>query len=85
MFSEEAGSVLLDASESAYLLLQNLSPLCLGWLCGKGCLLGLGGSVAWKLHTFLESVVHLVSMWLIYLPGFLPRQNVRTRRDMGDL
>lgn len=85
VFSEEAGSVLLDASESAYPLLQNLSLLYLGWLCGKGCLLGLGGSVAWKLHTSLEFVFHLVSMWLIYLPGFLLRQNVRTRRDIGDL
>lgn len=84
LFSGEARLTLLDAPDSADLHLQKLSPLCLGCLCRRGCLLVLGGSAAWKLQASLESV-HLESMWLIYLPDFLPRQNVRTGRDIGGL
>lgn len=39
----------------------------------------------WNLQCSLESAVHGESMQLIYVPDFLPRKNVRTGRDIGDL
>ena len=65
--------------------LQNLSPLYLGWLCGRVFTGTWWLSAAWKLQCSLESVVHLERLWLIYLPGFLPGKNVGTGKDIGDL
>lgn len=42
-------------------------------------------SVAQNLQCALESAVRVESMWLTYVSGFLPRKNVRTGRDIGDL